>query len=106
MTNAPRTKAVAQRLRVLRKTRGLSQHALARAAGITQASVSNYETGKREVTLATAMSLASALDVTFCQLVDIETDHLIIPDGSRLARAVGVLKGSPELLGRVLDGAR
>ncbi len=67
-----------------------------RAAGITQASVSNYETGKREVTLATAMGLAAALDVTFCQFVDLETDHLIIPAGSRLARAVGVLEESPE----------
>ena len=74
MTELPRTKALAQRLRTLREARGLSQGTLALAAGITQGSVSNYETGKREVTVATAMRLAAALDVTFCQLVDLETD--------------------------------
>ena len=52
------------------------------------------------------MGLASALDVALCQLIDLETDHLIIPAGSRLARAVEVLEASPELLDRVLDGAR
>ena len=35
-----------------------------------------------------------------------ETDHLILAAGSRLARAVEVLEASPELLDRVLDGAR
>ncbi len=105
MTKLPRTKALAQRLRALRETRGLSQRAVARAVGVAQPSVSNYEMGKREVTLATAMRLAAALDVTLCQLIDLKTDHLIIPAASRLARAVVVLEGSPELLDRVLEGA-
>ena len=106
MRKLPRTKAVAHRLRALREARGLSQHALARAAGVAQPSVSNYETGKREVTVATGMRLAAALDVTLCQLIDLKTDRLIIPAGSRLARAVAVLEASPELLERVLDGSR
>ncbi len=103
MTKLPRTKALAYRLRALREIRGLSQGALAREAGTTQGSVSNYEMGKREVTLATAMDLASALDITLCQLIDLKTDQLIIPAGSRLARAVGALEGSPDLLDRVLE---
>lgn len=102
----PRTKAVAHRARALREARGLSQVAVANEARLSQAALSNYETGKREVTLGIAMGLASALDVTLCQLIDLETDHLIIPAGSRLARAVEVLEASPELLDRVLDGAR
>ena len=106
MTKLPRTKALAQRLRALRERRGLSQRAVARAVGVAQPSVSNYERGKREVTLSTAMGLASALDVTFCQLVDLETDQLIVPAGSRLARAVEVLDESPELLEQVLGGTR
>ena len=52
------------------------------------------------------MRLAAALDITLCQLIDLETDHLIIPAGSRLARAAEVLEGSPELLDRVLGGSR
>ena len=101
----PRTEAVAPRLRDLREMRGLSQLALARSAGLAQPSVSNYETGKREVTLATVMNLAAALDVTLCQLAGLQTDHPIIPAGSRLARAVDLLEGSPVLIGRVLDRA-
>ncbi len=103
MKRFPRTKAVAQRLRALRESRGLTQVVVAREARIAQPSLSNYETGKREVTLATAMSLAAALDVTFCQLIGLETDHLIIPAGSRLARATRALEDSPELLDWVLD---
>ncbi len=52
------------------------------------------------------MRLAAALDVSLCQLIELETDHLIIPAGSRLARAVEVLEESPELLEQVLGGAR
>ena len=106
MRKFPRTKAVAQRLRLPREARGLTQSVVARETGLSPKAVSNYEMGKREVTLETAIRLASALDVTLCQLVSFETDQLIIPAGSRLARAVGVLEGSPELLDRVLDGSR
>ena len=104
MTKLTWTDAFAQRLRALRQARGLSQDAVALQAGITQASVSNYETGKREVTVATAMGLAAALDVALCQLIDLSSDHLIIPAGSRLARAAGMLEGSPELLEQILNG--
>ncbi len=93
-------------LRTLREARGLTQAEVARKAGLTQPSISKYETGKREVTLGTAMRLAAALDITPCQLIELETDHLILAAGSRLARAVEVLEASPELLDRVLDGAR
>jgi transcriptional regulator with XRE-family HTH domain len=68
--------------------------------------VSNYETGKRGVPLGTAMRLAAALDVTLCYLVELEGQHLVIPSGSRLARAAEIFQASPELLDHVLgDGA-
>ncbi len=92
-------------LRTLREARGLTQADVARKAGLTQPSISKYETGEREVTLGTAMRLAAALDITLGQLIELETDHLILVAGSRLARAVGVLEESPELLDRVLVGA-
>ena len=106
MRTSPRTNAVSHHLRALREARGLSQGAVAHEAGLSQAALSNYERGQREVTLSTAMRLAAALDVTLCQLIDLETDHLIVPAGSRLARAVEVLEESPELLEQVLGGAR
>jgi transcriptional regulator with XRE-family HTH domain len=58
------------RAREWRERRGLSQARVARAAGLTQASVSNYETGRRDPTLLSALRIASALDVALGDLID------------------------------------
>jgi transcriptional regulator with XRE-family HTH domain len=58
------------RAREWREKRGLSQAGVARAAGLTQASVSNYETGKRDPTLMSALRIASALDVALGDLIE------------------------------------
>src|SRR5215203_5240622 len=62
---------VGQRLREWRSKRGFSQYALAGAVGITQASLSNYETGKRELPLGTALRLTAPLDITLANLLPI-----------------------------------
>ncbi len=102
MKAAPRTTAVAQRLRAFRETRGLSQAALARAAGMSQALVLNYETGKREVKLGTAMSLAAALDVTLWQVTGLETD----PWGGKMSRGPLVLVMEAPQDGSALHSAK
>jgi transcriptional regulator with XRE-family HTH domain len=58
------------RAREWRERRGWSQARVARAAGLTQASVSNYETGRRDPTLLSALRIASALDVALGDLMD------------------------------------
>jgi transcriptional regulator with XRE-family HTH domain len=78
--------AVGQRLREWRSKRGFSQYALAGAVGITQASLSNYETGKRELPLGTALRLTAPLDITLAHLLPI--DEVIFLRDSRLGTAL------------------
>ncbi len=54
----------ARRLRELRKSRGLSQYALAKAADITQRTLQPYESGERIPAADVAFRLANALGVT------------------------------------------
>ncbi len=74
-----RRRETGERLRYWRMRRQCSQAEVARAAGITQASLSNYETGKRELPMSTALAIVSALD-------------------SRLGRVVRTLMDRPDLL--------
>lgn len=96
-----RTK-LGQQLRTLRHKAGRSQTDVSRGAGITQASLSNYETGKREVPLSTALNIAAELDVPFSEIV--ETNDVIVVRDSRLGRAVEALVESPDLIEVVTNG--
>lgn len=93
---------VGRRLREARSRRGLSQSEVSQSAGITQASLSNYETGKRELPLSTILNLAAALDVSLGDLM--ETPEIIVLRDSRIANAVRALMDSPELLESVISG--
>ena len=92
---------VGRRLREERRRRGLSQSEVSQSAGITQASLSNYETGKRELPLSTVLNLAAALDVSLGDLMEIP--EVIVLRDSRLADAVRALTDSPELLESVIS---
>jgi len=61
--------AVGRRLRASRERRGVSQQRLTDLIGITQAALSNYETGKRDLPLTTFVKLASALDAPLGDLL-------------------------------------
>lgn len=61
---------IAERVRDLRVARGLSQSALARAAGIGKGSLSELEAGQRNPTLATLYALAGTLHVPLAALLD------------------------------------
>ncbi len=52
-----------QRIRTWRQRRGISQAGLAERVGVTQSSLSNYENGKRDVSVYILMEIAEALDV-------------------------------------------
>ncbi len=87
--------AVGERLREWRLRRELSQTEVARVAGITQASLSNYETGKRDMPLSTFLGVVGALDVSVGDLLDIP--EVIVVRDSRVGRAVARLVAHPEL---------
>lgn len=78
------------RVREWRLRRELSQADIARHAGITQASLSNYENGKRDMPLPTLLGIASALNVSLGDLLELP-DVIVIRD-SFLGRAVEQLR--------------
>ncbi|RLT41475.1 MAG: XRE family transcriptional regulator [Chloroflexi bacterium] len=81
---------VGVKIREWRLRRELSQADVARRAGITQASLSNYENGKRDMPLSTLMGVASALNVSLGDLLELP-DVIIVRD-SLLGRAVERLR--------------
>ncbi len=99
MTSAPsgtdRRHAIGRKLREWRYKRDLSQVEVARASGITQASLSNYETGKRDLPLSTFLSVAAVLDVSLGDLLDVP--EIVVVRESRIGRAVARLVEHPEL---------
>lgn len=82
--------SVGQRIREWRLRRELSQAEVARLAGITQASLSNYEHGKRDLPLSTLLGVARALNVSVGDLLDLP-DVIVVRD-SVLGRAVEQLQ--------------
>lgn len=82
---------VGQRLREWRLRRKLTQADVARTCGITQASLSNYEKGKRDLPLPTLLGVAGALNVSIGDLLD-SPDAIVVRD-SLLGRAVEQLQG-------------
>lgn len=81
---------VGQRIREWRLRREMSQAEVARIAGITQASLSNYENGKRDMPLSTLLGVSAALNVSVGDLLDLP-DVIIVRD-SLLGRAVEQLQ--------------
>lgn len=81
---------VGLKIREWRLRRELSQADVARGAGITQASLSNYENGKRDMPLSTLVGVASTLNVSLGDLL--ELPEVIVVRDSLLGRAVEQLR--------------
>jgi transcriptional regulator with XRE-family HTH domain len=87
-------RAVGQRIREWRLRRELSQADVARTAGITQASLSNYENGKRDMPLSTLLGVTGALNVSLGDVLDVP--EVIVVRDSALGKAVTQLVQRPE----------
>jgi transcriptional regulator with XRE-family HTH domain len=87
-------RAVGQRIREWRLRRELSQADVARTAGITQASLSNYENGKRDMPLSTLLGVTGALNVSLGDVLDVP--EVIVVRDSALGKAVAQLVQRPE----------
>lgn len=70
MRHTAKTPGLSNRIMIMRLKRGMSQQALARAAGMSLSYAGQLERGYREPTAAKVASLARALGCT--------TDHLIL----------------------------
>jgi transcriptional regulator with XRE-family HTH domain len=93
------------RVRDKRQQRGLSQAALSRRIGVTQASLSNYETGRREMSLEHALSLASALNTSLGDLLP-ETDVITISDQRMTSTVRSLIRNFREFDAIEIDAAR
>jgi transcriptional regulator with XRE-family HTH domain len=69
---------IGRQVRMWRLRRHVSQAGLAQAAGINQASISNYEAGKRELRVSTLIRIADALNVRIDELLDDETRRTVL----------------------------
>lgn len=81
---------VGNRVREWRLRREMSQADVARLTGITQASLSNYENGKRDMPLSTLLGVSAALNVSLGDLLDLP--EVIVVRDSMLGRAVEQLQ--------------
>ena len=91
---------VGNRLRGIRRESGLTQSQLSRAARIGQASLSNYENGKRDLPLATVVRLSGALGISIGDLLEVSAIMVIRDAG--MGQAVRQLAQSPELLDSIV----
>ncbi|MDN2659655.1 helix-turn-helix transcriptional regulator [Neptunomonas sp. CHC150] len=66
----PRLVAFGERVRQLRKEKGLSQEALADLAGIDRSYMGHIERGDQNITLTKIFQIAKALEIPICQLFD------------------------------------
>lgn len=89
-TRAALRSEVGVKIREWRLRRELSQADVARRAGVTQASLSNYENGKRDMPLSTLIGVTSALNVSLGDLLELP-DVIVVRD-SLLGRAVEQLR--------------
>ena len=88
-------------LELQRRQRGMHQYELADEVGIAQATVSNYETGKRDVPTGLLESIASVLRVSVAELLPDEVALIVRePD---LQAAVRILAGSPDRIEAILE---
>ena len=68
------TEQVGNRIRALRKQRGLSQEKLVLKAGIDRPYLAGIETGKRNATLLSLEKVAIALDISMRDFFDFEKE--------------------------------
>lgn len=61
-------KAIGQKIRAIRRARGLSSVEVAELAGLSQSTISNFENGNRPITLETLQKICCALDIDIADL--------------------------------------
>ncbi|MBK9322412.1 MAG: helix-turn-helix transcriptional regulator [Bdellovibrionaceae bacterium] len=97
-----------QRLEYLRGRRNMTQQELAKVAGISQSTVAQIESGKKDPSLSTLKKVAQALDVHIAVLFSSDDVHVF--DMARLKKKYDhVDKLNPTIfyaLGRVMQYAR
>ena len=108
MRATPLQEMLRKNVRALRMSLGMSQHALARAAGITPAQASNIERGKSSPTLDTIVRIAITLGVGADELLS-DGCPILPPASAPAAAASGgagySIDGMDRLMSKIAAGA-
>jgi transcriptional regulator with XRE-family HTH domain len=94
-------KKIGQRIRKVRLDQGIKQKDLARRIGISQGALTNFELGRRRISLEWLLRIAKALDVPLAYFVGaVEaplSEDALGPKEHRLLRAFGRMSRDPRL---------
>lgn len=84
-----------ERIRILRKQKGMTMKELGKAVGVTEAAISHYETGKREPDGEILISIASTLGVSI--------DYLMGREDTKKEPAVDLSGFDPDIVEAMRD---
>ena len=87
--------ALGARLREVRRTRSVSQQAAARAAGLTQGSISNYEHGLRDIAVVDLLTILDELHVSLAEFMAGVPDLLVLEDAGDIGIAKKLIADGP-----------
>ena len=86
------SRSIGARLREWRYRRGLKQITVSQEVGVAQASVSNYELGKREIPLPVLLRFLAVLNVSLNEVIDAsllgDSQEVIVPRHSALGNMI------------------
>lgn len=77
---------IGERIRALRKEKGLTQKALGDKCGMADSAIRRYESGRGNPTEKTLQRIADALGISFAELIDVRITY---DDDGNIAGAVG-----------------
>jgi transcriptional regulator with XRE-family HTH domain len=93
-------KKLGQRIRKVRMEHGVKQKDLAKTVGISQGALTNFELGRRKISLEWIFKIAKALDVPVCYLLGVAEPAAggdLAPKEHRLVRAYRRVGRDPRL---------
>ena len=71
------------KLRELRKNKGITMKELGKLVGVAEAAISQYETGKRQMSNEVLLRLGEFFDVSVGYLLGVESEKAPAPEGER-----------------------
>ena len=84
---------IGQRLRALRKERGLTQDRLGELAGLTGKFIGEVERGQKSISIDSLYALAVALRIPLPSLVDIRVGEQAVPPSEDVERIYALMAG-------------
>lgn len=84
------------RVRELRRTRGITMKQLGEVLGVAESTISHYETGRRQLDNETLLRLGEYFGVSVGYLLGVEEEKPLVNDDEELNDYLEMLKNRPE----------